>query len=164
MGTVQLQLNWIIWPNTLPMGPRFLPTRNSKKRVQTSLASGSSAAKAWSQIPWKLAFYDYIGNNPAKGVFSVQVHEQWWWYRCRKLVTHLQRSRWSRIHVVCQLSSNFPRLLDKDGVVRADVPFRKAESKYSIEQVGVSVTFTVGTYGLSSQTQLQLKNMLVKHN
>jgi photosystem II CP47 chlorophyll apoprotein len=36
-------------------------------------------------------------------------------------------------------------LLDKDGVVRADVPFRKAESKYSIEQVGVSVTFTVGT-------------------
>jgi photosystem II CP47 chlorophyll apoprotein len=80
------------------------------------------------------------------------------------LVTHLQRSRWSRIHVVCQLSSNFPRLLDKDGVVRADVPFRKAESN-SIEQVGVSVTFTVGTYfGLSSQTQLQLKNMLVKHN
>jgi photosystem II CP47 chlorophyll apoprotein len=58
------------------MGPRFLPTRNSK-RVQTSLASGSSAAKAWSQIPEKLAFYDYIGNNPAKGVFSVQVHEQW---------------------------------------------------------------------------------------
>jgi photosystem II CP47 chlorophyll apoprotein len=25
-------------------------------------------------------------------------------------------------------------LLDKDGVVRADVPFRRAESKYSIEQ------------------------------
>jgi photosystem II CP47 chlorophyll apoprotein len=30
-------------------------------------------------------------------------------------------------------------LLDKDGVVRADVPFRRAESKYSIEQVGVSI-------------------------
>ena len=35
-------------------------------------------------------------------------------------------------------------LLDKDGIVRADVPFRKAESKYSIEQVGVSVTFYGG--------------------
>ncbi len=35
-------------------------------------------------------------------------------------------------------------LLDKDGIVRADVPFRRAESKYSIEQVGVSVTFYGG--------------------
>jgi len=32
----------------------------------------------------------------------------------------------------------FPVLLvDQDGVVRADIPFRRAESKYSIEQVGV---------------------------
>jgi len=39
----------------------------------------------------------------------------------------------------------FPVLLiDKDGVVRADVPFRRAESKYSIEQVGVTVTFYGG--------------------
>jgi photosystem II CP47 chlorophyll apoprotein len=35
-------------------------------------------------------------------------------------------------------------LVDKDGIVRADVPFRRAESKYSIEQVGVSVTFYGG--------------------
>lgn len=35
-------------------------------------------------------------------------------------------------------------LLDKDGVVRADIPFRRAESKYSIEQVGVSVSFYGG--------------------
>ena len=39
----------------------------------------------------------------------------------------------------------FPVLsIDKNGVVRADVPFRRAESKYSIEQVGVSVTFYGG--------------------
>jgi photosystem II CP47 chlorophyll apoprotein len=39
----------------------------------------------------------------------------------------------------------FPVLLiDKSGVVRADVPFRRAESKYSIEQVGVSVSFYGG--------------------
>jgi len=35
-------------------------------------------------------------------------------------------------------------LVDEDGIVRADVPFRRAESKYSVEQVGVSVTFNGG--------------------
>ncbi|KAH0764735.1 hypothetical protein KY285_000606 [Solanum tuberosum] len=30
---------------------------------------------------------------------------------------------------------------DGDGIVRADVPFRRAESKYSVEQVGVTVEF-----------------------
>ena len=35
-------------------------------------------------------------------------------------------------------------LLDEDGIVRADVPFRRAESKYSIEQVGVKVSFYGG--------------------
>jgi photosystem II CP47 chlorophyll apoprotein len=35
-------------------------------------------------------------------------------------------------------------LLDQNGVVRADIPFRRAESKYSIEQVGVSVSFFGG--------------------
>jgi photosystem II CP47 chlorophyll apoprotein len=42
------------------------------------------------------------------------------------------------------IDSNPVVLLDKDGIVRADVPFRRAESKYSIEQVGVSVTFYGG--------------------
>ncbi|KAK9663390.1 hypothetical protein RND81_O288700 [Saponaria officinalis] len=35
-------------------------------------------------------------------------------------------------------------LIDGDGIVRADVPFRRAESKYSVEQVGVSVEFYGG--------------------
>jgi photosystem II CP47 chlorophyll apoprotein len=35
-------------------------------------------------------------------------------------------------------------LVDKDGIVRADIPFRRAESKYSIEQVGVSCNFYGG--------------------
>ena len=50
------------------------------------------------------------------------------------------------LFVVCQLSLKHSQLLllDKDGIVRADVPFRRAESKYSIEQVGVSVTFYGG--------------------
>lgn len=38
-----------------------------EKRVQITLAEGKPLSEAWSQIPEKLAFYDYIGNNPAKG-------------------------------------------------------------------------------------------------
>ncbi|MBA0636287.1 hypothetical protein Godav_005146, partial [Gossypium davidsonii] len=35
-------------------------------------------------------------------------------------------------------------LVDRDGIVRADVPFRMVESKYSVEQVGVIVEFYGG--------------------
>uniref|UniRef100_A0A0D3BZ39 Photosystem II CP47 reaction center protein n=1 Tax=Brassica oleracea var. oleracea TaxID=109376 RepID=A0A0D3BZ39_BRAOL len=35
-------------------------------------------------------------------------------------------------------------LVDGDRIVRADVPFRRAESKYSVEQVGVTVEFYGG--------------------
>ncbi|KAG6528387.1 hypothetical protein ZIOFF_010542 [Zingiber officinale] len=35
-------------------------------------------------------------------------------------------------------------LVDGDGIVRADVPFRRSESKYSVEQVGVAVEFYGG--------------------
>ncbi|KAJ1682943.1 hypothetical protein LUZ63_021840 [Rhynchospora breviuscula] len=37
------------------------------RRVSAGLAENLSLSEAWSQIPEKLAFYDYIGNNPAKG-------------------------------------------------------------------------------------------------
>ena len=36
-------------------------------RVQKSLAEGKTLSEAWAKIPEKLVFYDYIGNNPAKG-------------------------------------------------------------------------------------------------
>eukprot|EP00975_Prorocentrum_lima_P055940 11727774-Prorocentrum_lima.AAC.1 len=38
-----------------------------ERRVQANIDNGNSIDKAWSLIPEKLAFYDYIGNNPAKG-------------------------------------------------------------------------------------------------
>ncbi|XP_034699345.1 LOW QUALITY PROTEIN: photosystem II CP47 reaction center protein-like [Vitis riparia] len=37
------------------------------RRVGAGLAENQSLSEAWSKIPEKLAFYDYIGNNPAKG-------------------------------------------------------------------------------------------------
>merc|ERR1712066_989094 len=38
-----------------------------RKRVQDKIERGRDERTAWTQIPEKLAFYDYIGNNPAKG-------------------------------------------------------------------------------------------------
>ncbi|KAB2074791.1 hypothetical protein ES319_A07G175400v1 [Gossypium barbadense] len=40
-------------------------------------------------------------------------------------------------------------LVDGDGIVRVDVPFRRAESKYSVEQVGVTVEFYGGILPLT---------------
>lgn len=38
-----------------------------QRRVQNGLAQKLSLSQAWFGISEKLAFYDYIGNNPAKG-------------------------------------------------------------------------------------------------
>ena len=46
---------------------------------------------------------------------------------------------------------NFPLVLtDKDDIVRADIPFRRSESKFSFEQTGVTVSFLGGV--LDGQT------------
>jgi photosystem II CP47 chlorophyll apoprotein len=120
-----------------------------QKRVQTSVAQGASFSEAWSRIPEKLAFYDYIGNNPAKGgLFRTGAMNSgdgiavgWLGHAVFKD----QEGRELSVRRMPTFFETFPViLLDKDGVVRADVPFRKAESKYSIEQVGVSVTFYGG--------------------
>jgi hypothetical protein len=38
-----------------------------ERQVESSISQNLSESQAWSRIPDKLAFYDYIGNNPAKG-------------------------------------------------------------------------------------------------
>jgi photosystem II CP47 chlorophyll apoprotein len=38
-----------------------------RKRVQINVEQGINLNQSWRLIPEKLAFYDYIGNNPAKG-------------------------------------------------------------------------------------------------
>ncbi|KAL2251453.1 UNVERIFIED_CONTAM: Photosystem II CP47 reaction center protein [Sesamum indicum] len=85
------------------------------RRVSAGLAENQSLSEAWSKIPEKLAFYDYIGNNPAKGGL----------FRAGSM-------------------DNGDGIATGDGIVRADVPFRRAESKYSVEQVGVTVEFYGG--------------------
>jgi photosystem II CP47 chlorophyll apoprotein len=119
------------------------------RRVRASQAEGVSLSEAWSKIPEKLAFYDYIGNNPAKGgLFRAGAMDSgdgiavgWLGHAVFKD----QEGRELSVRRMPTFFETFPViLLDKDGIVRADVPFRKAESKYSIEQVGVSVTFYGG--------------------
>ena len=120
-----------------------------QRRVQSSLAEGNTQAEAWSEIPEKLAFYDYVGNNPAKGgLFRVGpmnngdgLAEGW--------LGHPEfRDGEGRELFVRRLPNffeTFPVVLtDADGIVRADIPFRRAESKYSVEQAGVTATFYGG--------------------
>jgi photosystem II CP47 chlorophyll apoprotein len=126
-----------------------------QRRVQTSLNSGSSLSEAWTKIPEKLAFYDYIGNNPAKGgLFRAGAMNSGDGIAIGWLGHSVFTDKEGNELFVRRMPTffeTFPVLLiDKDGVVRADIPFRRAESKYSIEQVGVSVNFFGGEFdGLS---------------
>ncbi|WP_421658564.1 photosystem II chlorophyll-binding protein CP47 [Leptothermofonsia sp. ETS-13] len=126
-----------------------------ERRVQASLADGASLTEAYSAIPEKLAFYDYVGNSPAKGgLFRTGpmnkgdgIAQQWLGHPVFKD----KEGRELFVRRLPNFFENFPVVLtDKDGVVRADIPFRKAESKYSFEQTGVTVSFYGGA--LSGQT------------
>ena len=120
-----------------------------QRRVQSSLANGASLSEAWNKIPEKLAFYDYIGNNPAKGgLFRAGSMNSGDGIALGWLGHAVFTDKEGRELVVRRMPTffeTFPVLLvDEDGIVRADIPFRRAESKYSIEQVGVSVSFFGG--------------------
>ena len=43
------------------------------RRVQAAIDEGATKEEAYASIPEKLAFYDYVGNSPAKGgLFRVE--------------------------------------------------------------------------------------------
>ncbi|MEO3706474.1 photosystem II chlorophyll-binding protein CP47 [Trichormus azollae] len=119
------------------------------RRVQTSVAQGKSLTEAWSQIPEKLAFYDYVGNSPAKGglfrtgpMVKGDGIAQYW--QGHAVFTDAE-GRELTVRRLPNFFETFPVILtDKDGIVRADIPFRRAESKYSFEQTGVTVSFYGG--------------------
>ncbi|EDX72394.1 Photosystem II protein, partial [Coleofasciculus chthonoplastes PCC 7420] len=106
-------------------------------------------SEAWNQIPEKLAFYDYIGNSPAKGgLFRTGpmdkgdgIAEAWLGHP----VFTDGEGRELTVRRMPNFFETFPVVLtDANGVVRADIPFRRAESKYSFEQTGVTATFYGG--------------------
>jgi photosystem II CP47 chlorophyll apoprotein len=125
------------------------------RRVQSELKSGASLAEAWATIPDKLAFYDYVGNSPAKGgLFRVGAMNsgdglaQGW--AGHPVFTDKDGSELT-VRRLPNFFETFPVVLqDKDGVVKGDIPFRRAESKYSFEQAGISATIYGGE--LNGQT------------
>ncbi|KAK8663018.1 hypothetical protein V6N13_024899 [Hibiscus sabdariffa] len=119
------------------------------RRVSAGLAENQSLSEAWSKIPKKLAFYDYIGNNPAKGgLFRAGSMDNGDGIAVGWLGHPIFRDKEGRELFVRRMPTFFETfpvvLVDGDGIVRADVPFRRAESKNSVEQVGVTVEFYGG--------------------
>ncbi|CAN1364868.1 Photosystem II CP47 reaction center protein [Linum perenne] len=119
------------------------------RRIGAGLAENQSLSEAWSKIPEKLAFYDYIGNNPAKGgLFRAGSMDNGDGIAVGWLGHPIFRDKEGHELFVRRMPTFFETfpvvLVDGDGIVRADVPFRRAESKYSVEQVGVTIEFYGG--------------------
>lgn len=105
-------------------------------------------AKAWEQIPDKLVFYDYIGCNPAKaGLFrsGPQIKGE------GVASSYLGHASFEIGTLSLSVRRNpaffegFPVILvDQGGTLRADIPFRRAESRWSIEQTNVVLYFLGG--------------------
>ena len=120
-----------------------------QRRVETAMDDGMTRSEAWSTIPEKLAFYDYVGNSPAKGgLFRTGsmdsgdgIAQEWLGHA----VFTDAEGRELTVRRMPNFFETFPVILvDEDGVVRADIPFRRAESKLSVEQGGVTVSFYGG--------------------
>ncbi|MBA0618593.1 hypothetical protein Godav_027913, partial [Gossypium davidsonii] len=116
------------------------------RRVSAGLAKNQSLLEAWSKIHEKLAFYDYIGNNPAKGgLFRVGSIDHGDGIALGGYGTLSLEIKTGACMSYTYFFVTFPIVLvDGDGIVRANVPFRRAESKYSVEQVGVTIEFYGG--------------------
>jgi photosystem II CP47 chlorophyll apoprotein len=104
--------------------------------------------KAWEQVPDKLVLYDYIGCNPSKGgLFRVGpmlkgdgLLQNWLGHASFEMGTLALAVR--RMPAFFE---TFPVILiDQGGTLRADIPFRRAESAYSIEQRQVVLYFSGG--------------------
>ncbi len=126
-----------------------------QRRVQTSVEDGKTEAEAWQAIPDRLAFYDYVGNSPAKGgLFRTGamnkgdgIVQGWQGHPVFKDA----EGRVLSVRRLPNFFESFPVILtDSEGIVRADVPFRRAESRYSFEQAGITASFYGGA--LNGQT------------
>ncbi|OMP13931.1 Photosystem antenna protein-like protein [Corchorus olitorius] len=98
------------------------------RRVSAGLAENQSLSEAWSKIPEKLAFYDYIGNNPAKGgLFRAGSMDNGDGIAVGWLGHPIFRDKEGRELFVRRMPTFFETfpvvLVDGDGIVRADVPF-----------------------------------------
>jgi photosystem II CP47 chlorophyll apoprotein len=106
------------------------------------------STQSWEQIPDKLVLYDYIGSNPSKGglfrsgpmIKGDGIVQNWLGY------ANFESSNLTlTVRRMPAFFETFPVvLIDQGGTVRADIPFRRAESRYSIEQTNVTLYFSGG--------------------
>ena len=117
-----------------------------ERRVKS--VSSIYSNRAWEEVPDKLVMYDYIGCNPAKGglfrsgpmLKGDGIMQNWLGHANFEMGT-LSLS----VRRMPAFFETFPVvLIDQGGTVRADIPFRRAESRYSIEQCNVVVYFSGG--------------------
>ena len=120
-----------------------------RERIRNNIQYGNNEQTAWIQIPEKLIFYDYIGNNPAKGgLFRTGtinngdgITVSW--------IGHaiFQDSFGKKLYVrrIPTFFETFPVILiNENNLICADIPFRRSESKYSIDQNRILVRFCGG--------------------
>ena len=127
----------------------FGPTRyqwdNGVFSLEAERRMKNNEINSWSQIPDKLLLYDYLGTNPSKGglfrsgaqIKGDGVVDSWTGhsnFESKLLALYVRR--------MPAFFETFPVVLvERGGTVRGDIPFRRAESHYSIEQVKVSIYF-----------------------
>jgi photosystem II CP47 chlorophyll apoprotein len=103
---------------------------------------------AWEQVPDTLLLYDYIGSNPSKGglfrsgpmLKADGVVQNW--------LGHPSFSIGTLSVTVRRMPAFFETfpviLIDLSNTVRADIPFRRAESRHSINHTHVCLYFSGG--------------------
>jgi photosystem II CP47 chlorophyll apoprotein len=126
-----------------------------------------SVRQGWEGLPEKLVFYDYIGCNPAKGGL----------FRSGPMIRGDGLASSFSGHAAFSIGSaavsvrrnpaffeGFPVLLiDAGGRVRADIPFRRAESRFSIEQSSVVLRMYGGLLsGSELKSAVPVKNFARK--
>lgn len=116
------------------------------RRVQSGLAAGKTPSEAWSAVPEKLAFYDYIGNNPSKGGLfrggpmykGDGVALNWLGHP----VFQDSEGRELTVRRMPNFFETFPVILqDKDGVVRADIPSAELNQSTALSSRGSRLVF-----------------------
>ena len=121
-------------------------TNDVQRRV--NMNPGLHFKKSFNLVPDKLVLYDYIGNNPSKGgLFRIGpmikgdgIVQNWLGHAFFEI-----GSSSLSVRRMPSFFETFPViLLDQAGTVRADIPFRRAESRYSLEQTHVMIGFQGG--------------------
>ena len=123
-------------------------THAIRDAIRDSHAPTIMETAAWEQVPDKLVLYDYIGCNPSKGglfrsgpILKGDGFMQTW---CGHGVFEIGTLSLA-VRRMPGFFETFPCILiDQGGTVRADIPFRRAESRYSIEETNVVIYFAGG--------------------